>query len=90
MTEFLRNAGELPARPTPHVAAQRSRPRKARARARTPGAGEGLDGENDVVPWKRTKAVQLSVEMPPQVTVAVDSRSVTCSYNGSQQDSVSG
>ena len=49
MTEILLNAGELPARPIAHVAAERSRPRKARARARTPGAGEGLDGENDVV-----------------------------------------
>jgi len=49
MTEFPRVAGELSARPIPHVAAQRSRPRKARARARTPGAGEGLDGENDVL-----------------------------------------
>ena len=49
MTDFLLDAGELPARHVPHVAAQRSRPREARARARTPGAGEGLDGENDVV-----------------------------------------
>ena len=34
MTEFLRDAGELPARPMAHVAAEQSRPRKARARAR--------------------------------------------------------
>jgi hypothetical protein len=47
MTEFLRDAGELPARPMAHVAAEQSRPRKARARE--PAAGEGLDGENDVV-----------------------------------------
>src|SRR5258707_15020175 len=35
MTEFLRDAGELPARPLAHVAAEQSRPRKARVRART-------------------------------------------------------
>jgi hypothetical protein len=57
MTEFLPDAGELPARPTLHVAAQRSGPRKARARARTFGAGEGLDGENDVLGSKRLRAV---------------------------------